>query len=150
MPDLEVYIINLYPATEATVPQDADSIQDREIDIKFHDRTKYDLKVAGMVTDYIDLVEKLKELAESKGLSEQVKSILDGEVGKSVKRSGDKRRYRSLIEGRFAIPRTVHVERQDDSNAIYGKAFDFSEHTVKNLIDLGYQDGLKAYDKSAE
>ncbi len=150
VPDLEVYIINLYPATEATVPQDADSIQDREIDIKFHDRTKYDLKVAGMVTDYIDLVEKLKELAESKGLSEQVKSILDGEVGKSVKRSGDKRRYRSLIEGRFAIPRTVHVERQDDSNAIYGKAFDFSEHTVKNLIDLGYQDGLKAYDKSAE
>lgn len=150
VPDLEVYIINLYPAIERTVPQDADSIQDREVDIKFHDRTKYDLKVADMVTDYTDLVEKLRELAESHGLSEQVENILDEEVERSIKRSGYKRMYRSLIEGRFAITRAVHVEREDDSNAIYGKAFDFSEHTIKSLIDLGYRDALKAYNKEAK
>ncbi len=47
VPDLEVYIVNLYPSTENSlqgVIADADVIQDREIDIKFHDRTKYDVQ----------------------------------------------------------------------------------------------------------
>jgi predicted acylesterase/phospholipase RssA len=50
VPDLEVYIVNLYPSLEAEVPQEPDSIQDRETNIKFHDRTKYDLKVAQVAT----------------------------------------------------------------------------------------------------
>ena len=57
-PDLEVYIVNLYPSIEKEVPVDADAIQDREIDIKFHDRTKYDVKVAEITTDYIELIEQ--------------------------------------------------------------------------------------------
>lgn len=66
VPHLEVYIINLYPTVEmnqTNLPQDADTIQDREIDIRFHDRTRYDVKVAEIVSDYLILHGQLKNLA---------------------------------------------------------------------------------------
>ena len=58
VPHLEVYIINLYPTVERNQidpPKDADTIQDREIDIRFHDRTRYDVKVARMYFRLFDI-----------------------------------------------------------------------------------------------
>ena len=48
VPDLEVYIIDLFPAVELDkqIPSYGDIIQDRINDIRFHDRTVYDEKVA--------------------------------------------------------------------------------------------------------
>jgi NTE family protein len=66
VPHLEVYIINLYPTVEKNQidpPKDADTIQDREIDIRFHDRTRYDVKVAKLISDYLILHGQLKNLA---------------------------------------------------------------------------------------
>ncbi len=66
VPHLELYIINLYPTVERNQidpPKDADTIQDREIDIRFHDRTRYDVKVAELVSDYLILHGQLKNLA---------------------------------------------------------------------------------------
>jgi predicted acylesterase/phospholipase RssA len=66
VPHLEVYIINLYPTVEmnqTNLPHDADTIQDREMDIRFHDRTRYDVKVAEIVSDYLILHGQLKNLA---------------------------------------------------------------------------------------
>ena len=39
VPHLEVYIVNLYPVVEKEneLPSDANTIQDREVDIRFHD-----------------------------------------------------------------------------------------------------------------
>lgn len=65
VPNLEVYIVNLYPSLENYLPTDLDSIRDKEIDIKFHDRTKYDEQVANIVTDYIGLVRSAMDLALS-------------------------------------------------------------------------------------
>jgi NTE family protein len=65
VPHLEVYIINLYPTVERNridPPKDADTIQDREIDIRL-DRTRYDVKVAEMISDYLILHGQLKNLA---------------------------------------------------------------------------------------
>ena len=42
---------------------DADTIQDREIDIRFHDRTRYEVKVAEIISDYLILHGQLKNLA---------------------------------------------------------------------------------------
>jgi hypothetical protein len=42
-----------------------DSIQDREIDIKFHDRTKHDEQAVSIVTDYIGLAMSVMDLALS-------------------------------------------------------------------------------------
>lgn len=66
VPHLEVYVINLYPTVEKNQidpPKDADTIQDREIDIRFHDRTRYDVKVAEIISDYLILHGQLKNLA---------------------------------------------------------------------------------------
>jgi hypothetical protein len=66
VPHLEIYIVNLYPTVEKNQndpPKDADTIQDREIDIRFHDRTRYDVKVSEIISDYLILHGQLKNLA---------------------------------------------------------------------------------------
>jgi|Tabmets5t2r1_1033131.scaffolds.fasta_scaffold05676_1 NTE family protein len=161
VPDLEVYIVNLYPAIEESLPRDPDSIQDREIDIKFHDRTAYDLKIAEMTTDYIDLVKNLcditgdRELLEKlsedakKLLNDKVKAIMDKPVT-SRKRSGEIRTNEDLVYGRFAVTRAVYVDRIDDKDTILGKAFDFSYSTISDLLQKGYDEGNKAYYQAIE
>ena len=140
VPDLEVYIINLYPSTEKSVPANLDAIRDREIDIKFHDRTKYDEQVAHIVTDYITLTEKLMKLAKDRKIpeEEEINKILDQQVElRSENREGEKRRsYRGLLAGRFKV-NVVRIDRQDDGNTIFGKHADFSATTIEDLMEKG-------------
>ncbi len=67
IPDPEVYnIINVHPSKHDEVPTDLDGVRDRMNDITFSDRNSYyDEMVADLVTDYTDLIDKLKELARS-------------------------------------------------------------------------------------
>ncbi|MDQ3848221.1 MAG: hypothetical protein M3261_04605, partial [Thermoproteota archaeon] len=143
-PDLEIYIVNLYPTIEKEVPVDPDTIQDREIDIKFHDRTKYDVKVAEMTTDYLELIEQLinigyKHAENDDAFKDDLKTLLD-EKTKSKKRSGEKRTYRDILDGRADITKVVYIDRGDDGNTIFGKAFEFSSKTIKELEAAGYKD----------
>jgi NTE family protein len=104
-------------------------IVDREFDILFHDKTKYDEKVARIVSDYISISNKLIQLAKDKGAS-------DGDVGKilnqpAVSKSRDtgrrSRSYNDLLDGRFNISKVIRIELGDyNDNDILGKAFDFS------------------------
>jgi NTE family protein len=66
VPDLEVYIIDLFPAVELDkqIPSYGDIIQDRINDIRFHDRTVYDEKVALLVSDYVSLTNILMDLCK--------------------------------------------------------------------------------------
>jgi NTE family protein len=100
VPHLEIYIVNLYPTVEKEneLPADADTIQDREMNIRFHDRTQYDVKVAQLISDYIILHGQVKNLAikhleklgpnKSKEFLEDLKEILDKKTTKSKKRVG--------------------------------------------------------------
>jgi predicted acylesterase/phospholipase RssA len=147
-PDLEVYIVNLYPTVENEVPIDADAIQDREIDIKFHDRTKYDVKVAEMTTDYLELIEKLinigyKHAEQDSAFNTDLEKVLN-EKTKSKKRAGEKRTYKDILDGRADITKVVYIERRDDGNTIFGKAFEFSSKTIKELETAGYHDAKLA------
>jgi NTE family protein len=143
VPDLEVYIVNLYPTTENNFPKpiaDADTIRDREVDMKFHDKTKYDLKVAELTTDYLDLIEELTGIIKD---SPKLSSKLDTILSKSAitkSRNGERRTYKDLLEKRSRIKKAVYIERSDDGNTIYGKSFDFSSDTVKQLRIQGYLD----------
>ncbi len=143
-PDLEVYIVNLYPSVEKEVPIDADAIQDREIDIKFHDRTKYDVKVAEITTDYLELIEKLisigyKHAEDDSAFNDDLKKLLS-EKTKSKKRAGEKRTYKDILDGRADITKVVYIDRRDDGNTIFGKAFEFSSKTIIELETAGYHD----------
>jgi NTE family protein len=145
VPDTDVYIINLYPPVESELPMDADTIQDREIDIKFHDRTKYDVRLAEVKTDYIELIEQLESLAlkhseDDEAFKRDYNDLLDN-VTKSKTRIGMKPRvYRDLIQGRFDIHKVTYIERVDDGNTIFGKASEFSSKTANQLKEAGYQD----------
>jgi NTE family protein len=181
VPHLEVYIINLYPTVERNQidpPKDADTIQDREIDIRFHDRTRYDVKVAEMISDYLILHGQLKNLAikcinaladddikkdlqykfeteynklldemkpHSKGRRE--KAEFERSLALKTKRSmGSSRTYRDLVEGRFDVTKVIYVNRLDDGQTIFGKAFEFSRETMENLRVQGYKDAQVAFD----
>ena len=159
VPHLEVYIVNLYPTVEETseLPHDADTIQDREVDIRFHDRTQYDVEVAQMITDYLILYGQVKNLAlkylaksGKKELLDSFKNELDNDLmvrkdAKSRSRGGllkendniKKRKYRDLVEGRFDIANVVYINRKDDGHTIFGKASEFSTKTIETLRQQG-------------
>jgi hypothetical protein len=150
IPNLEVYIVNLYPTTEKNFSSDADTIKDRKIDIRFHDRTPYDIKVAEMTTDYVDLSRQLLELVnEAKNkipdstdkntIDTKLKTLLSKETT-SRRRNGRRRLYGDLIKKRFEISKVVYIERSDDGNTIFGKSFDFSSSTIQQLKQQGYDD----------
>jgi hypothetical protein len=141
IPDLDVYIVNLWPPKEFDIPmKDHDVIKDRKNDITYHDKTEYDQKVAIFVTDYIDLSWDLIKLAKKNNLpKEKIIEILKKRA-KSRQRSGKARKYEDLVTGRFDMRRVVRIERRDDRNTVSNKSFDFSSDTIHNLIEKGYKE----------
>ena len=164
VPHLEIYIINLYPTIEKRVepPKDADAIQDRELDIRFHDKTKYDKKVAEMTTDYLILHGQIKNLAlkyidpfdksKVEDFEKDYKKLLedDRQTHSSKRRTSEKRTFKDLIEGRFDVTKVVYIDRKDDQDTIFGKAADFSRETIVNLENEGYNDTQKAIQEHAD
>jgi predicted acylesterase/phospholipase RssA len=141
IPDLDVYIVNLWPPKEYVIPEnDHDVIKDRKNDMTYHDKTEYDQKVATFVTDYIDLCWDLIKHAKKNNLPKKdIKKILKKRA-KSRQRSGKARTYEDLVTGRFDIRRAVRIERKDDHNTISNKHFDFSTDTIQQLIEKGYKE----------
>jgi NTE family protein len=89
VPDLEVYIADLWPSELKEKPTsfDLDFVEYRKWNIIFEDKTDYDQKVANVVTDYNDLVKQLIGLANRKGASDEVRAILE-KYACSEKRNG--------------------------------------------------------------
>jgi NTE family protein len=144
VPDLEVYIANLWPAElkEEPLSFDHDFVKNRKLNIIFSDKTHYDEQVAEVVSDYIDLAKKLKNLAERSGASkEEIKSILE-KHGRSKGRKGQIRRYNNLIGGRFKLTKVVRIDHKDDGNEVANKIYDYSYTTIEKLMKDGYCDAL--------
>ena len=180
VPHLEIYIANLYPIVEQDQdipPKDPDIIQDRELDIRFHDKTRYDIKISELITDYLILHGQMKNLAlkhigifdknKIQGFEEEYQSILGG-LTHSQKRSSNEyrvtdnkyeaapdelqndRTYKDLIDGRFDVARVVYINRKDDQGTIFGKAADFSKETMILMKEKGYEDAWRALDIASE
>jgi len=157
IPKLELSIVNLYPSAENAkqIPSlyDYDLTKDRENDIRFHDKTEYDIKLADVVSDYRDFVERMGQLAVKaieniKGkdnvvtnLKKEFINILD-ENQRTLTREGEPRNYLDLLRKRFDIESTIKIERVDDIHTIANKAFDFSSETIFGLIEQGIYDTL--------
>ncbi|HEX7179263.1 MAG TPA: patatin-like phospholipase family protein [Nitrososphaeraceae archaeon] len=156
IPKLELCIVNLYPSKETgqQIPSlyDYDLTKDRENDIRFHDKTDYDLKLANVVTDYHDFVESVGEVAieaiegvkDKKivvGLKKKLTDILN-RPQRTLTREEKPRYYYDLLRKRFNIEGTIKIERQDDIHTIANKALDFSPETITKLIEQGVYDTL--------
>lgn len=112
------------------------------MDLILGDKTDYDEQVANVVTDYIDLARRLKNLAEQKGASkDDIKYILD-DYATSINTKRKTRIYRELLEGRFRLTKLVRIDHKDDGNEVNDKVFDYSYKTIENLMENGYHDTL--------
>ena len=148
VPDLEIYIADLWPSElkEEPISFDRDFIQDRQWDLILGDKTDYDEQVSNVVTDYIDLARRLKNLAERRGVSkEEINYILDG-FASSKNTKGKTRKFKELLEGRFRLTKVVRIDRKDDGNEVHDKVFDYSYKTIEELMDVGYQDASMQMD----
>jgi len=148
--------VNLYPSKETgeQIPSlyDYDLTKDRENDIRFHDKTDYDLKLANVVSDYLDFVERMGKIA-----IEAIEEIKDKKIAVKLKedfihilhkkqrtltRKGKRRYYHELLKKRFDIERTIEIQRRDDIDTIANKFLDFSPETISKLIEQGIYDTL--------
>lgn len=139
VPDLEVYIADLWPSelNEDPISFDKDFVENRQWDLILGDKTDYDEQVGSVVTDYVDLVRRLKNLVPDK----ELKHILEG-YASSIDTKGRRRRYKDLLEGRFRLTKVVRIDLKDDENQINDKIFDYSYKTIEELMKTGYKDAL--------
>ncbi len=153
VPDLDVYIVDIWPTKKDVMPSDRDESIDRMNDIMSNDKTDYDETVAMFVSDYIDFVKQMRNLADEaiselpgsnrkkKTLQDSLDKIIPQMKTKSTKRNGERRLYQDLIKGRFNLNKVLRIERKEDDNTISSKWQDFSSRTISQLLKNGYREG---------
>lgn len=77
---------------ENPISFDRDFVENRKWDLLLADKTHYDEQIANVVTDYVDLVRLLKDLAERKGAKDEVEYILNSKAS-SINTMGKTRIY---------------------------------------------------------
>jgi len=148
VPDLEIYIADLWPSQLKEEPTsfDLDFVEDRKWDIILGDKTDYDEQVANVITDYVDLVRGFKNLAERRGASKEEINYLLKRCATSKNTKGLTRIYEELLQGRFRLNKVVRIDHIDDGNDVSKKIFDYSHTTIENLMEYGCQDALVQMD----
>jgi hypothetical protein len=153
---LEVYIIGVWPSStddggpdREVVPSDYDGIKAKLYDIGLSDKTEYDEKTAVMVSDYIEIIKKIKAFALEKiknqgdknAFTKDLQAFLDKERAQSTSRDGGDRTYASLLNGRFKLAgEVVRIESKEDPDGISNAAFDLTTKTIGNLMAQGEND----------
>jgi NTE family protein len=157
VPDLEVYIIGVWPSSnddggpdrEEVVPSDYDGIKAKLYAIGLSDKTEYDEKTAIMVSDYIEIIkrirgfalENIKNQGDKNAFTKDLQAFLDKEPAQSKGRDGGDRTYASLLNGRFKLAdEVVRIELKNDSDGISNGAFDLTTKTIGNLMTQGEND----------
>ena len=146
MPDLEIYLVNLWHSNDNSVPYDPDGITERHMDIRSHDQ--YYVNESILITHYIHLIKELLQLGNNKEygyrLKNQINKILQGyTTSRYTKEKPNK--YLDIVKTQFEITRLETIERRDDINTIAGKIGDFTSETINTLIKEGYESVWKEY-----
>jgi len=148
VPDLEVYVVNVWPTKEEDIQLDHDGVKDRRNDILYSDKTEYDQKAAMFVSDYIHLIKQISDVTDEaissiadpnrkQELKNKIESILDSEAKNKGRSPPKKRKNKDLLRGRFDLIKVVTIERKDDLDNISDKWADFSLDTINQLIEDG-------------
>ena len=144
VPDLEIYLINLWHSNDTSVPSDPDGITERQLDIKSHDQ--YYVHESILITHYIHLIKKLLQLGNNNeyDLRNEINKILEDYTISRYKKEKP-HKYLDIIKSQFEITKLETIERRDDIHAIAGKIGDFTSETIKTLIKEGYESTCKEY-----
>jgi NTE family protein len=145
IPDLEVYIANIWPSKWKEVPLDHDAVRDRRFDLTYKDKTLQEEKIAYLIHDYIELASKLKDLARERGATEKdIDNYLKEHLEtKSKHRNGENRTPQELLQNKVEITKVIRIERRYDSDDISYKWCDYSCDTISNMIEHGMVEALE-------
>jgi NTE family protein len=150
VPRLGICVINLHPKKQAEIPKDRDGVINRNNDITFSDRVQQEEAMLLLVSDYIDLVRSLINVAKEYGVERNViKNLLDQKTrfhGNFIKPG----KFLDIVEGRFQIDDIIQVNRKNDEHTISNKIFDFSLETINLLFKEGYNDALSGFKEYIE
>jgi predicted acylesterase/phospholipase RssA len=144
VPDLEIYLVNLWHSDDNSVPSDPDGMTERHMDIKSHDQ--YYVNESILITHYVHLIEKLLRLGNNKNyeLKKEINEILeDHTTSRSTTEKSNK--YLDIIKTQFEITKLEIIERRDDIHTTSSKIGDFTSETIKKLIKEGYESTWKKY-----
>jgi NTE family protein len=154
IPNLEVYIANIWPGKWENIPLDHDGVKDRRYDLTYKDKTMQEEKIAYLIHDYIELANKLKDfakenLAKKRGATEKdIDKDIDDYLKKylvtrSKHRDGKPRTPQQLLENKLEITKVIRIERRYDPNDISYKWCDYSCDTVTHMIERGIVEALE-------
>jgi len=152
IPNLEVYIANIWPSKWKDVPSDHDAVRDRRFDLEYKDKTLQEEKIAYLIHDYIELANKLKDLARERGATEKdIGDYLNQHLEtKSKHRNGQNRTHQELLQNKVEITKVIRIERHYDPNDISYKWCDYSQRTVTHMIERGIEEALEHLIKREE
>ena len=150
VPDLEIYVVNVHPSRIDVndMPKQLDEVKDRNNDILYGDRTYNDEYSASLVTDYIDFITSLKDLAlnyikddnKKNSFKKEFEGLKDEKAKSTSYARGEHTRYEDLIKGRFEV-KVVRIEHKYDATASTSlKGADITIQTIKKLIEEGEKD----------
>ena len=144
VPPLRVFIVNVHPIKQDSLPADYDALVDRKNDLTYHDRTLFDERMAIMITDYVNIVNSLIKLAEDNKVKKAlVDNILEQQAETRNFSSGKHLKYTDLVKHMVSVEQVIRIVRKNDAHTIANKTFDFSSNTIKKLIRDGYEETLE-------
>jgi NTE family protein len=152
VPDLELYIINLWHPDDNVAPSDPDGMTDRHRDIKSHDQ--YYVNESILLTHHIRLIEKLVQLGINKNnnssyeLKKEINKIL-GNYTARVDTTEIPKKYLDIIKTHFEITKIESIQRSDEHDTISAKDGDFTSETINKLIMDGYEITRRKYPQYA-
>src|SRR5215208_342857 len=152
VPDLEIYIINLWHPDDNVAPSDPDGMTERHRDIKSHDQ--YYVNESILLTHHIRLIEKLVQLGINKNnnssyeLKKEINKIL-GNYTAIVDTTEIPKKYLDIIKAHFEITKIETIQRSDEHDTISAKDGDFTSETINKLIMDGYEFTRRKYPQHA-
>ena len=142
-PLLRACIVNVHPIRQDTLPSNYDALVDRKNDLTYHDRTLFDEKMVTMITDYLDIIERLVKLAQANGVAKaSLDQIFKEQALTRNFMTGKPGTYHDLVEDMVRMDLVFRIERKNDVHTIANKTFDFSDTTIRQLIKDGYEEAL--------
>lgn len=143
VPRLGICIINLHPTKQEEIPQDRDGAVNRNNDITFSDRSSLEETMLVMVSDYINLVNKLIKVSTENGVKKEIIDQLLNEKTENPNFLPRVQKYSDMLAGRFQIDEIIRIDRKNDEHTISNKIFDFSTKTIDLLLQHGYDDAIR-------
>lgn len=131
--DKRVYLVNLFPARQDSLPENLLDSLHRARDIMYTDKTHQNIRMSKTIKRHLTLLKEMHDMLSN------IK--LDDEMKERFMRLENEYHKVATIRGAI-IDQVVKIERKEDVHFIFEDA-DFSTPTVKKLIRQGEGDAEK-------